>query len=285
MKADNSKMKIVHDCMKGCIPSPVDTRDYTPAMAKSKLSIKSGNAELPEEYISEGNVKILDQGEYPTCVAHALASTMAMCECKKGAKKPNDFSRGFIYANRKDDQFQEEGMIVREALKQLNHDGDCLYGAFPYNGYYQPLRKKLEDSEEELLEEAAPYTIASYFRCNDAEEVKQAIYDYGAALIAIPTFTDFGENTYVKLPNPQDSINGYHAMCCVGWTKTHWIVQNSWGKGFGEKGICYIPFEYPVEEWWGVIINESAPDYELPNIFTRIWRKIEWFFKRLFKIK
>lgn len=270
---------------KGCIPSPEDTRDYNLETVKAAIRAGSKKEELPEEYVTPGNVDILDQGCYPTCVAHSLASLMARCECKLGVEKPTNFSRGFIYANRRDDQSQEEGMVVREALKQLNHDGDCLYDDFPYNNYYPNLKAKLEKYKGELLEKASPYPIAYYFRCTTDEEVKQAIYNYGAAIISIPTWPSFGDGPYVHLPYSNELIDGYHAMCCIGWTKTHWVVQNSWGKEFGENGICYIPYNYPIEEWWGVVINESAPNYKVPNNFIKFLNKIKWFFKRLFNIK
>ena len=39
---------------------------------------------------------------------------------------------------------------------------------------------------------------------------------------------------------------GYHAMVIVGYTDEtkHFVVRNSWGEHFGDRGYCYIPYSY-----------------------------------------
>lgn len=32
-----------------------------------------------------------------------------------------------------------------------------------------------------------------------------------------------------------------HAVLLVGYTRTHWIVKNSWGTSWGDNGYGYIP--------------------------------------------
>ena len=46
-------------------------------------------------------------------------------------------------------------------------------------------------------------------------------------------------------------------MKIVGYddTKSWFIVANSWGKGWGDKGYCYIPYEFMQEngsDYWTI---------------------------------
>lgn len=34
-----------------------------------------------------------------------------------------------------------------------------------------------------------------------------------------------------------------HVVLLVGYTKTHWIIKNSWGTIWGDEGYGYIPFD------------------------------------------
>ena len=90
----------------------------------------------------------------------------------EGQYKFNNYSRGFIYGNRRPTDIQTEGMIIRQALKQVNHDGDCLYTVFPYQGKYKVMKKTIEEKEEEYMKAAAPYKILNYFRLYNEREIK-----------------------------------------------------------------------------------------------------------------
>lgn len=39
---------------------------------------------------------------------------------------------------------------------------------------------------------------------------------------------------------------GGHAVLCVGYddSKSHWIMRNSWGAEWGDKGYFYLPYPY-----------------------------------------
>ena len=36
---------------------------------------------------------------------------------------------------------------------------------------------------------------------------------------------------------------GGHAISLIGWTKDSFIIRNSWGKDWGDKGLTYLPFK------------------------------------------
>lgn len=270
---------------KGCIFSPEDDRDYTikKARTKAKVIALQPKIELPEEYRTIDDTPILDQGIYPTCVSYALVAALMHAEYKQGAEYATPYSRGFIYANREEDQHQGDGMIVREALQQLTKYGDCEYNLFPFNRKYKRIRNKFKKQEDTLKQNAQPYIISSYFRCRNEQEIKEAIMTYGSVIMGIDTFSGFkGKN--IPVPDEDEAPKGGHCMCCVGWNKEGWIVQNSWGKSFGEDGYCYIPYEYPEAEWWGIIINPNFPRYSKPDKRTQKIYKIINFFRDLFFI-
>jgi hypothetical protein len=53
----------------------------------------------------------------------------------------------------------------------------------------------------------------------------------------------------VPMPNPEDlsrSSHSGHSMCVVGYSDLEqvFIVRNSWGDKWGDKGYCYMPYNY-----------------------------------------
>lgn len=250
--------------------SPEDKRDY-----KVEDVVKAVVA-LPEEYESKGTA-ILNQGSVGSCVAHSCATTMMTCE-EKELNSHNDYSRGYIYANRAATDFKGEGMYPRQALKQLNKYGDVLYEDFPYNIEWPKILEQLEKSgKDELAIKAADHKIVSYFRCWDEYDIKTAVVKYGACLIAVPTYTDFSRNLHK--PAAGATLRGHHAMVVVGWTKDgRWIVQNSWGKNWGYKGKLYMDFDYKIEEAWGICVSPDNVEPELT-----LWQKFVKWLKNLFK--
>lgn len=186
--------------------SPEDTRDYT-----VKKVMDMAEAPLPEEYRTTGKVAVLNQGSIGSCVAHAISTAMGYGEFRSGFKSCNDYSRGYIYANR---ETGSEGMITRDAIKSVNKKGDCLYPTFPWNETYPEVRARLLKKEAEYAEEAAKYTILNYFRCYTEEEIKKALMNCGAVVLAMPLYSKFGRDT--KAPEENEKYTGSHAMCLVG---------------------------------------------------------------------
>lgn len=230
----------------GAIPSPHDYRDY-PVAKVIPMGI------YPEEYIPP-LTKIKNQGSVGACVAYSLSTIKEYQERKEreqqGRNTYTQYSANFIYGNRADDDYQGEGMIPRQALKQLQEYGVCEEELMPGIWNY-PAQKKLFN--ETVYKAALPQRIKTYAAINTIEEVKNAIYFNGPVLICFQIYESFCNCTGdLPLPKPGEKVLGYHAVAVIGYTKDRLIIQNSWGESWGKGGICYMPLNYPINEKWAV---------------------------------
>ena len=64
-------------------------------------------------------------------------------------------------------------------------------------------------------------------------------------------FSDIGRDGVLKAAEKPSGEHGYHAMLCVGYVGNYFIVKNSWGDEWGDKGYCYIPKK---------VLMESEPE-------------------------
>ena len=157
--------------------------------------------------------KVKDQGKINSCVACSIATVIEYYNAKQ-LDHNEDMSIGYIYGNRRATDYQGEGMYVRQALKNFNHDGDCLNVDFPYRGSYPKMKAKIAEKPEEYKEKASKSKLVNYFRLYSEEEVKRALISHGAVVVGITIYSSFG--THAKVPTKEDKESGGHAMCCVG---------------------------------------------------------------------
>ena len=240
---------------KNKIFSPVDTRDY------NLDTVGVGLVELPEEFIPEKRIPITNQFWSSSCVSHALSTTMSYCELKKGLE-PNEYSKGFIYGNRNGQREENEGMVTRDAIKILQKEGDCPHADFRWHmSNVKTVVKAFKKRETELQKKALPFKIKSYVRLYGVEEIKQAVYQYGACVLCYPTRKS--NKTYIEPAT--DRTTGAHAITVIGWTKDHLVLQNSWGKLAGEEGIFYMSYNYDWREAWLLIPEDGVPRSPAPT--------------------
>lgn len=247
----------------GAVPSPEDPRDFQVPRSSYKILSTS----FPEVYEVSEMQKVRHQGNEGTCVAHALANGVMGYFQKMKPTKEQPYDRILsvrdVYEGaRQIEPVNGEGSYPRAALKYAQKTGVCLESDWQYI----PQNKLSEGSN--AWKSRQQNKVASYARVNNSiNDIKSAIMSYGPLLIVIPVYESFytpAENGQVKISG---KIDGYHAICIVGWDNTlGWKIRNSWGEDWGIKGHCYIPFRYPIQELWSVIpsLNNNQPVYQ-PN--------------------
>ena len=241
--------------------SPPDSRDYPVSKlvpTPDKLPDRFAISPLPEVY---------DQNGYGMCVAFSLATIKEVQVWKERGVRTR-YSPGFVYANRNDEDYQGEGMVPREALKKMIKDGVCTYDSFPYMSLVYDLKDKLGPVWAGCFEEAKPQRIKSFARLYSTADVKSALTQLGPVMICIPVYTSFYPGGDLPLPDiSREDLLGFHAMTVMGWKDDRWIVRNSWGGEWGDKGNCTLPFNYPIDELWSI-----TDKYEPLSGSTKYWR-------------
>lgn len=146
----------------------------------------------------------------------------------------------FVYYNSKG------ANTLGNALKCVQAKGFCAESDWPYdvaNVNVQPGEHCYTSSQ---LRGCKVENI-----CQDLNSMLNALHDGIPFLANIATFPAF-VNTIVaktgKIPLPARDAKpiGGHTILVCGYDCRiqQWICQNSWGKDWGEKGYCYLPFLY-----------------------------------------
>jgi len=119
--------------------------------------------------------------------------------------------------------------------------GAALESCFPYSATDEPCISGC----------AFPYNINSWAHVGPSnamaatEDIKNAIYTYGAVAAAVYVGTPFQYYTsgvFNDCRRRPKSPN--HAIQLVGWddAKGAWLMKNSWGTGWGENGFMWIAY-------------------------------------------
>ena len=229
----------------GSIPSPVDVRDY-------KLVAKAYDTSILPETFTLDVLKIKNQGMMSTCVAHALSELMEH-QIYKDTKDYEELSTDFIYGCRRDTEYKEEGMYIRDALSNAKSYGDVFLDELPGNSLVGPAIAKFEANFENLKDRAYENRISTYYRITSENELKLSLYNHGPVIAGMKWYSNCSfDNEYHYSYYELDSFTG-HAVLIIGWDKDSWIIQNSWGREWGDNGL----FKICIENSLGTVFYEA----------------------------
>ena len=258
------------------VNSTYDVRDYCIC----------SSSELPTTYECPVTVRVKNQGSKPTCVAHAAASLVEY-HYKKETNTYKSFSTEFIYGFRDVGYYIGNGMCIRDALKTLQRFGDCFKTDCPGNNDYEKAMNNVSSNIEKYKELAYPYRVSTYYKCNTSEEIKTALVNHGPVLVSMNTYdkAKLVEDIYTYDPNAE---HGRHCVMIYGYDERGWLVQNSWGTLWAGDGRFTLPYDYKLNEAWGIsdavtediTVKKTTP---VLNYVYKIFNKIVNFFLKFKK--
>lgn len=229
----------------GWKPDVPDLRDYRYKPTSSRRRTFPDRVDLRDRFFKPWN-----QGTLGSCTAHAVGAACLYLDIYDNDMRIVSPSRLFLYYNARlieGTTASDEGAEIRNAIKSASKFGYIDEASWPYR-----LRSFTKKPPQSL------YTAATKERVRKYERVAREISDFKAALTAsLPVVVGISvydsmsaakvtKTGQIPLPRKKDKLEGGHAVLLVGYDdeKRHFIVRNSWGTGWGDKGHGYLPYEY-----------------------------------------
>lgn len=223
---------------------------------------------LPEMFPNNEDVKrcigaytqaglILNQGREGACTGFGLACVINYLSWR-AAGMPTTFesvSPRMLYSfARRYDEYEGEnydGSSCRGALKGWFHTGVCRDSNWPYKAGENTLPLPGWDSD------ATERTLGVYYRIptKAITDLQAAILEVGAIFVSAYTHhgweivknTASPPSSHAGLPviayDGKPSRKGGHAFALVGFNRTGFVIQNSWGKRWGAAGFAVISYK------------------------------------------
>jgi hypothetical protein len=197
---------------------------------------------------------IENQQQVGSCTGNALVSAYELMTQRLYPEHYTELSRMFVYYNARiyeDTVTWDSGASIKSGLRGLKTYGVCKESIWPYT-----LNNLFAKPSDEAYAEAKHRQITKYERLVSIADAIDAINNYYPVVSGIEVFESFYDLTEERSIITEDvgSSEG-HAVLLVGYdsSKKVFIVENSFGKNWGDAGYFYMPFdyysEYMLEQW------------------------------------
>jgi len=230
----------------GWKPDIPDVRDYHYAKLNKVSATLPSLVDLRSQCPS-----VLDQGELGSCTANSIANCHKFVQVKEGHKNPIQPSRLFIYYNERVIEGtvkEDSGAEIRDGFKTLATQGVCAEASWPYNIAKFASKPTATCYKSGLAHVAVQYQRLNNVNLNELKSCLAAGYPfvYGFSVYESFESDEVARTGIVPLPQTTEQLLGGHAVLCVGYNDAtqRFIVMNSWGTGWGEKGFFEIPYNY-----------------------------------------
>jgi hypothetical protein len=235
-----------------CKPSPKVEDDWTFEHAAQANIVAAAPAIPASKDLRAAWWKINDQGATGSCVGWATADGVLRWHFVNGGRvaKTDLLSPRFIWMSAKEtDQFitepttfiESEGTSLKAALDVARKFGEVRDSVLPF-----ATGDLYTGDTNTFYALASQLKIQSYFNLKVADW-KAWLATKGPILTRLDVDKTWDDATKTKgnldvyKPN---TVRGGHAVAIVGYKTDRFIVRNSWGTEWGDKGFGYASLQY-----------------------------------------
>lgn len=231
----------------GWVPDMPDHRDFQLAVGGPLQAALPTAATVDAKALPA----VWDQGPIGSCVGHACAALHEFTRRhNRGAGR--DPSRLFTYYEARKATnpawvSADTGASIRGGMKALAQAGVPTEKSWPY----LPAKVTVKPPQV-AYNEADDYQAVVYWRVpQTAEAVKASVAGGWPVVFGFTVYESFMTPTVARtgvVPYPAggERVVGGHAVMIVGYddARRAFRIRNSWGKGWGLSGHCWMPYEY-----------------------------------------
>lgn len=204
---------------------------------------------------------VYDQGSLGSCTANAIGAAYEFDQMnhhtQANVSQPFCPSRLFIYYNERAKEGtipNDDGAIIEDGVKSVATQGVCPESMWPYDISKFKIRPPVS-----TYTYAKDYRVTKFRKLNqDAKQLKTSLANgfpiiFGMAVYQSMQSENVTKTGMVPMPVSGDRNLGGHAVLIVGYDdnmvyntgeKGVFIVRNSWGENWGDKGYFYLPQPY-----------------------------------------
>jgi C1A family cysteine protease len=193
---------------------------------------------------------VYDQGQLGSCTANAIGGAIQFERLKQKLKPDFIPSRLFVYYNERvmeNTVHSDAGAQIRDGIKSISKQGDCPEKEWPY-----VIAKFADKPAASCYKSALKYKAVSYQRVAQIlNQMKGCLASGYPFVFGFSVYTQFESDAVattgvLNMPGPKEKLLGGHAVIAVGYDdKTQrFIVRNSWGAKWGNKGYFTMPYAY-----------------------------------------
>jgi hypothetical protein len=215
-------------------PDTPDIRDryYEPALVQLA------------SHVDNSGGRVLDQGTEGACTGFGLAAVINLLNMKRGQSFEASSRMLYEMAQKHDEWPGEdyEGSSCRGAIRGWRNMGVCGENEWKYS----PDRPGRLTIKRAVAARENP--LGAYYRLRpEVIDYHAALNEVDAIFVSARVHTGWlnpapGTGHTLAIVQPGPKPLGGHAFAIVGYNDLGFIVQNSWGQGWGTKGLAIWPY-------------------------------------------
>jgi C1A family cysteine protease len=250
----------------GWVPEKADHRDFR--YEQRVKAIRAPETLPASADIRSQIVRVKDQGNLGSCVAHGTTSCFEALQVKQtGSDFPGCRLAEYQWARILGGYYPgDNGAEIRDGVKATVKYGVAHETLWPYN-----ISQFDNPVPANVVSDAVKSESTNYYLVDSANGYAATLTNIKNAIAVNALTVVFGTPVYNgifdvgsdgMIPLPSGASVGGHAMLFVGYddTKNALLTLNSWGTGWGMNGFGWLPYQYvttgQVSDCWS-IANES----------------------------